>query len=416
MNMKQIPKLAVIGGGASGLAAAITAARRFGGKNVIILEKQSRVGRKLLATGNGRCNIGNRNISSDHYFGDNALIESVLSDFGLKQHKRFFASLGLLLKEDSEGRLYPNSNQASTVLDCMRNELQRIGVEEKCDFTIDNITKKKNCFEIHSGETSINAENIIFACGSKASPSLGSDDSGNRILKSFGITPSPLFPSLSPVGTKEKYKILKGVRSSGSVRIIADGDEIRSKRGEIQFSDTGISGICVFECSRVVNEYLYFRTVKSKKVNNLIIQLDLMPDYNEIELIKYLRSCKSTFSGLPCEMILSGALNKKLSEAILTSTGIRHKLCSELDEDDLSTVADHTKNFTFTPEKTDSFKTAQVCAGGIGSDEVYLDTLMSRKTNGLYICGEMLNVDGDCGGYNLHFSFGSGIMAAKNIK
>ena len=141
-----------------------------------------------------------------------------------------------------------------------------------------------------------------------------------------------------------------------------------------------------------------------------------MPDYNEIELIKYLRSCKSTFSGLPCEMILSGALNKKLSEAILTSTGIRHKLCSELDEDDLSTVADHTKNFTFTPEKTDSFKTAQVCAGGIGSDEVYPDTLMSRKTNGLYICGEMLNVDGDCGGYNLHFSFGSGIMAAKNIK
>ena len=414
--MKDIIELAVIGGGASGITAAITAARRIGGKNVLLLEKQSRIGRKLLATGNGRCNIGNKNISIDHYFGDKQIAQNVINSFNVQQLKRFFGSLGLLIKEDPEGRLYPYSNQATTVLDCMRNELKKLGVIELCDVNIRKIQKHGSFFEIFTDDKTFRAEKIIVSCGTKATPSLGSDDSGLRLLKYSGIESSPLFPSLSPIKTIEKFKTLKGVRSAGKVTIVADNEVVRTKSGEIQFSDSGVSGICVFECSRFVNEYLSFGTVNGKPVRDLSIRLDLMPNFNDIEILRYLRSCKGIFAELPCEMILSGALNKKLSEAVCRYAGLNNKYCSKLDENELRKLAESVKCFTFTPEKNDSFQSAQVCAGGVGSDEVYPDSLMSRKISDLYICGEMLNVDGDCGGYNLHFAFGSGIIAARNIK
>ena len=409
-------KTAVIGAGASGLAAAITAAERSGGKNVILLEKQAKIGRKLLATGNGRCNISNMNSDKSHYYGDKEIISSVLDDFGIKELKRFFSSLGLLLREDAEGRLYPYSNQASSVLDCMRNRLAQLKVNIRCGFLIKSIKRKNNSIIIDSDEEKIIAENIIFACGSNASPSLGSDSSGLELLKNAGIEPTPLFPSLSPVETKEKYKALKGVRAKGKISVICDGKKLREKQGEIQFSDKGISGICLFECSRLINEYLTFNTVFGKHRSKLCISADLMPEYNEKELIRYLRSCRKTFAEQNTSDILSGALNKNLSAVLVKNCRIEKRNCRDITDDDIYILAEKIKNFCFTPVKTDNFRSAQVCAGGIGSDEIYADSLMSRKIRNLYICGEMLNVDGDCGGYNLHFAFGSGIKAANNIK
>ena len=416
MMDKIVVNTAIVGSGASGLAAAITAAERIGGKNVILIEKQAKAGRKLLATGNGRCNISNKNINKSHYFGDEKLISSVLRDFGYNELIRFFRELGLLIREDSDGRLYPYSNQASTVLDCMRNRLIRLGVKEYCSCNINTAEYKNGRILLRNEETEILAENVIFSCGSKASPSLGSDSSGLELLKNAGIRSAPLFPSLSPVESKEKYKALKGVRAKGRVSVICDGNTVRQKQGEIQFNDKGISGICVFECSRLINEYLYFHTVFGKSCRKLYGSIDLMPDYNEKELCSYLRLCRKISDQQPAADILSGALNKRLSEVLVKYCRIDKKLCRDLKESDIMQLSTAVKNFCFTPVNSDSFKTAQVCAGGIGSDEVDPVTLMSRKIKNLYICGEMLNVDGDCGGFNLHFAFGSGIKAAKNIK
>ncbi len=414
--MKYKTRVAVIGGGAAGLTAAAACARKLGKGSVVILEKQARIGRKLLATGNGRCNISNKNMNSLHYYGDKAIIENVLKDFGFPKLKRFFSSIGLLLREDSDGRIYPYSNQASTVLDCIKNELARLGVQEICEFNISCIKHNSNGFLISSGLDTVEAHNIIFACGSNASPALGADDSGLKLLKTLNINSSPFFPSLSPIETAEKYKMLKGVRAKGNVEVIADGDTITDHAGEIQFTDKGLSGICVFECSRPVNEFLLYGTVFGKKAKKLIISLDLLHELSDVELCRYLRSCRKLFSDQPAGSVLSGTLNRKLSEAIVRSVHLDNMLCGNINENDLIRISSAAKQFEFSPVRSDAFKNAQVCAGGIGSDEIDVNTLMSKKYENLFFCGEMLNVDGECGGYNLHFAFGSALKAAKNIK
>ena len=414
MNKKY--KVAVIGAGASGLTACVEAARRFGGENVILLEKQQKIGRKLLATGNGRCNISNADINETHYYGDKKIISSVIGEFGVKKLKRFFSDIGLLLKEDGEGRLYPYSNQAVTVLDCIKNELSRSKVNIICGFAIKSIEHKKDGYFIVSYNEKILAENIIIACGSKASPSLGANDSGFALLKNLGIVSTDLFPALLPINTYEKCTSLKGVRAKGTVYLLADGKIIRSKSGEIQFNENGLSGICIFECSRAVNEYFLYGKIFGEKINTLTVELDVMHDLPETDICKYLRNCRSLFGEQSCEIILSGALHKQLSKTIVDRAGVDRKICKELNENDIQKIAYTAKHLSFKPLISDNFKTAQVCAGGITSEYVSPETLMSKKHKGLFICGEMLDVDGDCGGYNLHFAVSSALKAVKNIK
>ena len=189
-------KTAVIGGGASGLAAAIVSAERFGKGSTVIIERQARTGRKLLATGNGRCNITNRNASPEHYHGDEKIIQSVLGKFSPKDCENFFNKIGVLLRDEDEGRVYPYSNQASTVLDAMRMECERLGAEEICGFTVTSVTKRNGMFYICSDEMTIESENVIFATGSQASPLLGANDTGYRLLHSLKIEATPLFPAL----------------------------------------------------------------------------------------------------------------------------------------------------------------------------------------------------------------------------
>ena len=415
MKNKSI-KIAIIGGGAAGLAAAVTCGERFGKGSTAIIEKQARTGRKLLATGNGRCNITNRNVSPEHYYGDRQIINSVLSGFSPDDSEEFFGKMGILFRDDTEGRVYPHSNQASTVLDCMRIRCEKLGVEELCGFNIKSIKRENGIFIINSSEMMLKAENVIFATGSQASPLLGSDDSGYKLLSSLGIEYTPLFPALSPIYTKEKYKNLKGVRAKGSVSLIADGETIKKRDGEIQFTDYGISGICVFEISRFVNEFFMSGTTGGKKYNNLKISLDVMNEYSFTDLCLYLQKCRKIFANNKTQDILSGALSKKLSQSIIEYCKIEKKYCSELNDYEIKKIAGAVKNFVFTPVISDGYKSAQVSAGGISSKYINPETLMSRKVKNLYICGELLDVDGDCGGYNLHFAFGSGMIPSKYVK
>ncbi len=416
MNIKNV-KVAVIGGGASGLAAAVSCARTVGGKNkVVIIEKQPRTGRKLLATGNGRCNITNRNMSFEHYYGDRKIIESVIGSFSPSDSEEFFGNIGILFRDDDEGRVYPHSNQATTVLDCIRKECERLGVEEICGFSVSSIKREKCYFIINSPYMSVKAEYVIMATGSQASPLLGADDSGYKILNSLGIKPTPLYPSLSPVYTKEKYKNLKGVRSKGTVSLIADGKLLRKCAGEIQFTDYGVSGICVFEISRFVNEFFMTGKIFGCNYHTIKISIDVMSEYSLSDLCIYLHKCKKIFSEEKAAGIFNGALNKKLSQSVAEYCKLSHKSCGMFNDSDINKIAKASKNFEFTPIISDGYKSAQVGAGGIDSRYINPETLMVLKIPNMFICGELLDVDGDCGGYNLHFAFGSGIIPSRTIK
>ena len=402
MEIKRV-KIAVIGGGASGIACAITCGERFGKNSTVIIERQSRVGKKILATGNGRCNITNRNALPEHYHGDTEIITSVLQKFSPNDCEKFFARMGVLFRDEDDGRVYPYSNQASTVLDGMRMYCAKLGVPEICNFEIKLIKKHKEFFSVISDNLTVQAENIVFATGSKAYPSLGANDTGYKFLENFGIYPTQLKPALCPIHTKEKYKNLKGVRAKGTVTLFDDGKKIISHDGEIQFTDYGISGICVFDISRFVSD-----------CKNPKIVVDVMKEYSENHLCDYLFKCRKIFTN--ADDILTGTLNKKLAQVIVQVCGLSQKTCRELSENDIKKLAHTVKNFSFTPLKSDDYSNAQVCAGGITSKYVYPDTLMSKTVKNLYICGELLDVDGECGGYNLHFAFGSGIIVGKSIK
>lgn len=410
-------KIAVIGGGAAGLAAAAAAGKKFGKGCAVIIEKQNRTGRKLLATGNGRCNISNQAVSEIHYRGDRAIIHSVISDFSFQDCKNFFEEQGIILRKEPESwRVYPYSNQASTVLDVLRSGLKRYDIEELCGFNITSITRKNNQFIICSDDCMVFADYIIFATGSKASPSLGADDSGYRLLEKSGIAHSALYPALSPIATKEKYKILKGVRAKGKVTLLGDGRFISEEYGEIQFSDSGISGICIFNLSGFVNEFFEYGTIGSKEYDELTISIDLMQEYDDHFLCQYIKKCRNIFKDEKSELILSAVLNKKLSSALMRYAKIHADLCRDISDKEIKRIAYAIKHFTFTPIRSDAYGSAQVCGGGIGSKEIDPDTLMSRKIKNLYICGELLDVYGECGGYNLHFTFGSALKAINAIK
>lgn len=381
----------------------------------MIIEKQSRIGRKLLATGNGRCNITNRNISPEHYYGDSNIIKAVLDRFSPYDSEKFFGEMGILFRNDDEGRVYPYSNQAATVLDCMRMECSRLDIEELCNFSISTIKKENGMFVISSENMTIKAKYIIMATGSQASPSLGADNSGYKLLNLLGIKSTPLYPSLSPIYTKERYKNLKGVRAKGSISLIADNKVIKKRDGEIQFTDYGLSGICVFEISRFVNEFLMLRKISGQRYSEIKLSVDIMSDYSFLDLCVYIQKCRKIFAENKAIDILSGALNKKLSQSIIQYCGLSDRLCKSLNDKDIKRIAGAARNFIFTPINSDGYKSAQVSAGGINSEYVYPETLMSRKIKNLFICGELLDVDGDCGGYNLHFAFGSGIISAETI-
>lgn len=408
-----ITNTAIVGGGASGLCAGIACARRTG--SAVILERQPRTGRKLLATGNGRCNISNLNISPEHYHGDRAIIDSVIGGFTPEDLKDFFMSLGVMLRPDSEGRIYPYSGQASTVLNALRDECRRLKVEELCSFHISEIKCSSDGFRIFSDSAVIQAKNLVIASGSQAFPQSGADDSGYRLLDSLGISYTPLFPALCPVFTKERYKALKGVRAKGCVSLIADGKNLEKTEGEIQFTENGLSGICVFELSRAVNEFLLFGKADGVRYSSVKLSLDLMKELRFSQVCDYLFSCKSVFYDSTASLLCSGSLNDKLALCIAKANSMENKPCSSLTSRDIKQIAKTIKDFSFTPVMSDGFKSAQVSAGGVGSREADPRTLMSKKIKNLFICGELLDADGDCGGFNLHFAIGSALKLAEHI-
>ena len=402
--------IAIVGAGASGMIAAIAAARENPAAQITIFEKQPRAGKKLLATGNGRCNLTNKTIDGRFYHGSGKpLAEKILNAFGAEETLRFFRSVGLLEAVQSDGRVYPFSDRANSVLDVLRMALETHGVTLMCGSTVQNARFKKGRFvlDVACGDKTqvFFADRLIVCAGGLAAPKLGGTQDGYRILESFGHQKTKLFPSLTRLLTDPEYpRALKGIRADAEIRVERAGETLAVSAGEIQFTESGVSGPAAFEVSRCA----------STQRNCDTVALDLCRGLSEEMLIDCLMRRKRAFAAAPYEEIFTGILHNRLGKMLVRYAGIfGQKPCTSLTKEDAKALCSAAKHFRLPLRGTADFADAQVTAGGIACD-LFSETLESMLCPGLYAAGEVLDVDGDCGGYNLQWAWASGYTAGKS--
>lgn len=398
--------VAVIGGGASGMMAAVTAASE--GARVILLEHKDRIGKKILSTGNGRCNFTNIHQEPICYHSEDPLFPwEVVEKFNAQAVISFFLQLGVYSK-NRNGYIYPNSDQASAVLDAFRMELDRLKVEIRTGVECREIRPGKKGFTILTDQEPVRADRVILCAGSKAAPTTGSDGSGYDLAKKLGHRILPVLPALTALKCEEKFfKSIAGVRANGSVSIWSGGECIAKDTGEIQLTDYGISGIPVFQVSRYASKLLY-----EKKETDAV--LDFMPDFTKTQTDAFLRARAKTRPDKSAEMFLIGLFHKKLCDLWIRLSEIpRQRKAEELNSDEIARLTDLIKEFRVRVRETNPYDKAQVCCGGVDTREVDPETLESVYVPGVYFAGEILDVDGMCGGYNLTFAWASGYVAGK---
>lgn len=391
----------IIGGGASGMAAAISAAQD---KNnaVILLERQQRVGKKLLSTGNGRCNLSNMGASPEHYHGaQKGFADTVLAGFTPEDTLRFFEGLGLSASIEYGGRVYPQSNSANSVVDVLRFALLRDNIEVRTSCPAKGIVRSSDGFEVLTDAESIRADFIIVSCGGKAGTKVGGVGDGYELLAPLGHRCTRIIPSLVQLITESTYpRALKGVRVMAHVKLEAAGRIAAESSGELQFTETGLSGPAAFDISRKAAEY-----------GKGMVHIDLS---GGIDVGAKLRLRKMLNPQLCAEDMFTGILHSRLGKMTVKYAGIDagKKLC-DLDESELNAAENACCDFALKLRGVEDFDHAQVTAGGIKTAEIDPKTLESRLVQGLFITGELLDVDGDCGGYNLQWAWASGITAGR---
>ena len=395
--------ITIIGGGASGMIAAITAAQESG-NHIILLERQARVGRKLLTTGNGRCNLTNLNVCRESYHGSYAdFVLPSLEKFGVNDTLDFFRNLGLITVAEPDGRVYPLSNHASSVVDVLRFALERDNIELRAGQSVSSLKRRGGRFLVGTDEGEISCDFVIVACGGAAGANLGGVADGYRLLEMCGHSRTRLYPSLVQVKTDPVYpRALKGVKADAAVSLLAGKHILARNRGEVLFTDYGLSGPAIFEVSRCV----------STSGGGLTVNLDLLADFSEDELTTIIARRSVTAPQLPANQLLTGALHNRLGQMVCKYAGISGGgSVGQLTPDEIRAVARAAKNFTLDVCGVAGFDCAQVTAGGISTAEFDPETMESCLVPGLFACGEVLDVDGDCGGFNLQWAWSSGHLA-----
>ena len=399
-------EIAVIGGGASGLMAAITAKKS--GKEVIILERKDRILKKVLITGNGRCNITNVNANISNYFGKNiSSVENILNRFTPQDTMDFFNELGIICNEENRGKVYPLSGQASSVVDALRFEAERLGIKIETEFYVRKIEKDGFKLRIYSEDRKkIEAGRVILAAGGQSYPELGSNGSGFELAKELGHSVTKLSPSIVQLKTeKNQVKGLQGIKTDVAVTAYGDNKKICTYDGELLFTDYGISGNVVFNISFVMPLY-----------KNVEFEIDFMEKFDYNELYEMLKERKRILSHLTMENYFNGMINKKLGQFLSKVSGIEKlsKPVKDLNDSDIRKLCTVLKKYRVKILETTGFKNAQVTAGGVSLDEVNTETLESKIVKGLYFSGEVLDVYGECGGFNLQWAWASGYIAGEN--
>ena len=396
--------IGIIGGGASGLAAALAAAEK-GDNQVILLERQSRVGRKLLATGNGRCNLTNLHALEGGYHGNAPeFAKYAISQFPPEAALSWFQKLGLFTVAEPSGRVYPYSDQANSVVDVLRFALEQPNIRVKLGFEVEKVKKTASGFAVASKEETVACDKLIVACGGLAGTKLGGTMAGYKLLRSMGHKCTKLRPALVQVKTGwSGVSALKGVRANCHAAIYHNGKLHRQSEGEIQFTEFGLSGPVIYEISRDA----------CQGSGEWECTLDFLPGMDRDGLKRELTRRRGT--GLTAEDLLTGILHNRLGRVIVQNAGLRARTpVSELTDYELNEVAELAKTFTVSLTEPLGMDAAQVTAGGIVTEEFDPTTMESKLVPGLYACGEVLDVDGDCGGYNLQWAWSSGRLAGHS--
>lgn len=423
--MKKEFDTVVVGGGASGLTAAIFAAR--GGCSVLVLEQKDKLGKKIYATGNGKCNFTNKDWQASYFRGsDFSLAEPVLRSFALEDTLAFFKEIGVYPKERN-GYFYPASEQAASVAESLSREAKRLGVDCLTGVKVSRVYKeqksskgtahaetRESCtgnagfFVVETDNGKFFGKSLVLATGGKASPAHGSDGSGYPFAKSFGHTVIPPLPAIVQLKAEGKFfKTLAGVRTDGRVTLHI-GKDIYAEEGELLFAAFGLSGIPVMQVSRYASVALY-----EKK--NVTAELDLFPALEEGALAQEIARRFRLMKDNTAEEALAGLCNHKLNYVILQQCGLEPtKKAGAYGKKEASALAEKIKHFTVKITDTNGFEQAQACTGGVPLTEL-TESMESKLVSGLFITGELADIDGTCGGYNLQWAWSSGAAAGKKI-
>ncbi len=399
--------IAVIGGGASGYAAAIAAKEKAPSASVTIYERLDKTGRKIIASGNGKCNLSNVDITAANYHGSFDVMEILGKTPDCKSF--FTDKLGVMLSVGSEGctgGVYPRSNSSATVLNALRIKAAELGIEEVCGCMVTGLSPVKNGFQLETSTGRVTASGVIAAAGGYAGPSFGTDGSFLRILKDMGLRTAKICPAVGPLKVgADRLKGLKGVRIKGSISAVSEGRTLRTEQGEIQFNENTISGICVFNLAYLFQEY----------EGKLELSADLLPDLSEAEIADILFAARRNRKELPAYEILTGIFVKNLAVYLIKNVLGRSpdEKAENIGGKEIKQLASAIKGLVFPITGCAAWQNAQVTCGGIHRSCVD-DKLCSTAYRGLYLCGEILDVAGDCGGYNLQWAWSSGIWAGMN--
>ena len=401
-------RIGVVGAGASGMMAAIAAARD--GAKVTILEKNDRVGKKLLVTGNGKCNISNLDFDMDKYYcRDKEKLQSLFQCFSVEDTITFFEENGLMLRS-RDGYLYPYSEQASTVLDVFRRMLTERNIEIVTETEIMEAAYKRTekNFILKSENRTFLFDRLILACGGPAGLKRGEGMGGFDLVRSFGHKIWPVVPGLVQLRSKDSFlKLMTGVRAKAQAVLLLNSQESGRELGEIQFTDFGVSGIPIFQISRTAAYGL-------KDGKEAVVSINFFPDQKEKEFEDMAASRYKRMRDTSLEEFLLGTCNKKINQAMIKQAGLSPS--DRVEKIGLQRIIGLMKAYqglTIRIDQTNPIGNAQVCAGGVDLNEVD-DSLQSLKCPGLYLTGEMLDVDGKCGGYNLQWAWTSGYIAGRN--
>lgn len=397
-------RVGIVGGGASGMTAAIFAARA--GADVTIYERNERVGKKILATGNGKCNFSNEAMGKEAYNGSGAaIVEAALAQFGVASTKAFFEQIGLRIK-DRNGYLYPASEQAAAVLDVLRYEVGRLGVRVHTGCQIIRIEKRKQeiILEAADGEES-KLDSVVLSCGGKAAPKTGSDGAGLLLAAGLGHRIVETVPALTALRCEgDFWKSVAGVRCDAKVTLFTDGKLCREECGEVQMTDYGISGIPVFQLSRAAAYAL-------KEQKEAVAEIDFLPDLEAEQEELFWKARWDRQGWQTMEQFLTGIVNKKIGLLLLKIAGIGATgEASRVPEKKRNELKKLFRRFTVRVKRVNSYEQAQVCAGGVDCAEL-TGQLESKKAAGVYFAGEIVDIDGRCGGYNLQWAWTSGAIA-----
>ena len=410
--MGQARNMLIIGGGAAGLVAGIQLLR--GGAAVTVCERAPRVGKKLITTGNGTCNIGNRDLTVSHYHGaDPDFVRPALSAFSAQDAVAFFASIGVDVVTRADGKMYPRCLQASAVLDCLRATFADLGGTLCTETEIVRLTPHKGgVTAVSANGDTMTADRVLVCTGGAASPSCGGSTGGYALLESLGHKRMPLFPSVVPLKTDTTYlRAVKGIRTDATLTLLIDGHAVAAHTGELLFTEYGLSGPVTLQIARVVGDW------ERKQRGRATARIDLLPELDSHALTALLRGRRALDGGhRPLELFFTGLLHNRVGQTVIRAAGLSlTDAASSLTDRDIATLVRGIKAWEVAVTGTTGLAHAQVTAGGIATADFDPATMRSRLCDRVFAAGEVLDIDGDCGGFNLHFAFASATLAARGM-